>query len=88
MLHVTRNTHVFYEIKKSNKIGGLVNSLPKRDKVLLRNFWGVSRVTRYLHTVVPPIMPTVPKGEGLLQTHPAQTGTHNTETAQSSVGAL
>ena len=41
----TRNTHVFYEIKKPNKIGGLVNSLPKRDKVFLVTSAGVTRVT-------------------------------------------
>ena len=60
--HVTRNTHVFYEIKKPNDFGGLVNSLPKRDRVFFVTSADVSFVTRYLHTSVSPIRPVVPKG--------------------------
>ena len=85
--HVTRNIYVFYEIKKPNKIGGLVNSLPKRDKVFFVTSAAVSFVTRYLHTGVSPITPTVPKGTCLLHTLPPQTGTHNTEPAQSRIEA-
>lgn len=48
--HVTRNTHVFYEIKKPNDFGGLVNSLPKRDRVFFVTSATVTRVTRYIHT--------------------------------------
>ena len=60
--HVTRNTHVFYEIKKPNDFGGLVNSLPKRDKIFFVTSAAVSFVTRYLHTGVSPMIPVVPKG--------------------------
>jgi hypothetical protein len=61
--------------------------LPKRDRVFFVTSAGVSWVTRYLHTGVSPIMPTVPKGTGGIHTQPAHTGTHNTEPAQSSAEA-
>ena len=82
-----RNTHVFYEIKKPNKIGGLVNMLPKRDRVFFVTSAAVSWVTRYLHTSVSPITPTVPKGTRLLQPQPAHTGTHSTEPPQPPIQA-
>ena len=44
--HVTRNTSIFYEIKKPSKIGGLVLVAPKEDAVYFRNFWAVSNVMR------------------------------------------
>ena len=43
---VTRNTSIFYEIKKPSKIGGLVLVAPKEDAVYFRNFWAVSNVMR------------------------------------------
>ena len=53
-----------------------------------RNSWAVTFVMRYIHMGVSPITPTVPKGTRLLHTHPAQTGTHNTEPAQSRIEAF
>ena len=65
---VTRNTSIFYEIKKPSKIGGLILVAPKEDAVYFRNFWAVSNVMRYIHMGVSPIMPVEPEALRLLHT--------------------
>ena len=89
--HETRNILVFYEIKKPNKIKGLVMVVPKgcySFLLCLRNVMAVSFVSCYLHAGISPIMPREPEALRLLHTQQAQTGTHNTEPPQTAIQAL
>ena len=80
---VTHDTHVFYEIKKLNDFGGLVNMLPKATRNLCGCYGGYTLLTYGDPS-------TTPAHRGVTRRmHPQcwYTGTHNTEPAQSFIEA-